>query len=270
MRTPVLGEVRTRPFLDISDSRATLPPSSSRWRRKSATHGVSSLGGIDLAGGHAWSGLYGPEFPPAARPGEIVQGLPRSQGCLRSLEHAQSRKGHRRRPAPDDAEPGSECPTCRPRSSALIAVVEEAAGEPTPLTILRWPDLSPPRDRLGVQRLRLVPDARAVGANVPHVPSSRGRGRHASRQGQPPAPDARRLGRSQALGDGRVSPERRPLHPLQPLCAGVPLGRRRFEPDARGESGVQVENHGLSPRPVGSWSRVDLWSRAVASRLAHL
>ena len=58
--------------------------------------------------------------------------------------------------------------------------------------------------------------------------------------------------------------KRRPLHPLQPLPQRMPVGRRRLEPDARGEGRLRRE-----PRaPPRDWlfSRVELWSR-LASRL---
>ena len=56
--------------------------------------------------------------------------------------------------------------------------------------------------------------------------------------GEPAAPGRHRRGRSAALGQRRAEGARRPLHPLQALQAGMPLGRGRLEPDGRGEGGL--------------------------------
>ena len=60
----------------------------------------------------------------------------------------------------------------------------------------------------------------------------------APRPGQPDPPGRHRRGRSPALGQRRAEGARRPLHPLQALPAGVPLGGRRLQPDGGGQGGL--------------------------------
>ena len=101
-------------------------------------------------------------------------------------------------------------------------------------------------DRLGVQRLRRLPVAASRPCGC--APSS---GRCGPRPATPRAKAnllrqlATGVDRSRALGDRGIQGERRPLHPLQPLPDGMPVGRRRLEPDARGQGGLRRE-----PRPA--------------------
>ena len=61
-------------------------------------------------------------------------------------------------------------------------------------------------------------------------------------------------------GTEEFKAERRPLHPLQPLPDGVPVGRRCLEPDARGQGGLRRE-------PRAAPGRLDaLAGRALVAR----
>ena len=221
------GVVHTHPFLDMADSRdvAKLEPLATQ-----VFEAAWDLGGT-ISGEHG-CGLARTQFL-RRQYGELVQVFREIKDAFDPLNvlnpgkvigddpHLMTRDLRRlpagRRAAAADRPSRSSCPSCAGRTAArsrsprhATAAAPAARSEPT---------------------LRMCPTFRALRteAATPRAKANLVR-QLADRRDRP-----------EALGVGGVQGERRPLHPLQPLSQGMPVGRRRLEPDARGEGRLRRE-----------------------------